>query len=91
MKIFMLSMAMALIAAAVAQAGQFPEIKAKDLKKMLDSHKKVAVVDARSIMEYDKGHIPGAISVGPDRAAYIAEYLPKDKSTPVVTYCRGAG
>ncbi len=84
-----LAVAMVMIAAAAAWGAGYPQIEAKDVKKIIDTHKKVVIVDARSLMEYDQGHVPGAISVGPDRFAFIAEYLPKDKSAALIFYCRG--
>lgn len=87
----MLAVALVMIAAAVAWGAEFPRIEAKDLKKIIDTHKKVVIVDARSLMEYDQGHVPGAISVGPDRYTSIAEYLPKDKTAALIFYCRGIG
>lgn len=91
LKRLILAAAMVMVAASIALAGQFPEIKATELKRMLDSHAKVVVVDARPLLEYDQGHVPGAISVGPDRWEFIAGYLPKDKEVALVFYCRGIG
>lgn len=46
----------------------------------------VVVVDVRPEAEYAAGHLPGAISVPPDRLELLDE-LPADRD--VVAYCRG--
>ncbi|MDP6942853.1 MAG: rhodanese-like domain-containing protein [Myxococcota bacterium] len=46
------------------------------------------LVDARGAASYDKGHIPGAISV-PVRDDAAASRLPTDTSTRLIFYCGG--
>ena len=77
--------------AAMAQDAQFPVVSADALKAELDSGKKVFIVDARNRDEYAKGHLPGAISVPPEAFNYLPGYLPKNRSYPIVIYCRGWG
>ncbi len=47
----------------------------------------VVVVDVRPEAEYEAGHIPGAVSVPPDRLEELLETLPEDRD--IVAYCRG--
>lgn len=48
---------------------------------------RVVVLDVRPTVEFEGGHIPGAISIPPgDLSARLAE-LPRDRT--IVTYCRG--
>ncbi|MHB2023262.1 MAG: ArsR/SmtB family transcription factor [Mycobacteriales bacterium] len=47
----------------------------------------VTVVDVRPLAEYRAGHVPGALSLPPDRIGAALAELPKD--LPVVAYCRG--
>jgi len=59
------------------------------MKKLVDGGKTV-VVDARpKARKYDKGHIPGAISIPDTQFDQYAASLPADKATPVVFYCGG--
>ncbi|MCK4911175.1 MAG: rhodanese-like domain-containing protein [Thermodesulfovibrionales bacterium] len=77
--------------AARTQGAQFPVVSADDLKAEMDSGKKVFIVDARNRDEYNKGHLPGALSVPPEAFNYLPGYLPQNKSYPIVIYCRGRG
>ncbi|MFC1549502.1 rhodanese-like domain-containing protein [Nitrospirota bacterium] len=68
----------------------FKVITAEDLKAEMEKGKsKVLVVDARTPDEYKQGHIPGAINLPPSKFRAIAGYLPMNKRTPLVFYCRG--
>ena len=49
------------------------------------------LIDTRTPDEYKDGHIPGALNIQPDRIKPAAAKLPKDKSTAIIFYCRGAG
>jgi len=73
------------------QQSMFPEIWTAELKVKLDTKQNLFLVDSRTEGEYLQGHIPGAVNVPPERVNPIAGYLPKDKSVPVVFYCRGYG
>lgn len=48
----------------------------------------VTLLDVRPALEYDAGHIPGAISMPPDELAVRLDELPRGR--PIVTYCRGS-
>jgi rhodanese-related sulfurtransferase/DNA-binding transcriptional ArsR family regulator len=50
-------------------------------------HDEVIVLDVRPAAEYAAGHIPGAVSIPPDRIEPILAELPADRE--VVAYCRG--
>jgi rhodanese-related sulfurtransferase/predicted transcriptional regulator len=47
----------------------------------------LVLIDVRPEFEYAAGHLPGAISVPPDRLAAALDDLPADRD--VVAYCRG--
>ncbi|MBW3620524.1 MAG: metalloregulator ArsR/SmtB family transcription factor [Actinobacteria bacterium] len=47
----------------------------------------LVVIDVRPELEYAAGHLPGAISVPPDRFGVALDELPADRD--VVAYCRG--
>lgn len=48
----------------------------------------LTLIDVRPPLEFENGHLPGAISVPPDELENRARELPTDR--PVVAYCRGA-
>lgn len=73
-----------------AQA-QYPVISAEELRERIRSEKRTVIVDVRPRDEYFAGHVPGAVNIPADKIGREYRKLPKDKSTPLVFYCRGAG
>jgi molybdopterin/thiamine biosynthesis adenylyltransferase/rhodanese-related sulfurtransferase len=62
------------------------EITPEDLKRRLDRHDEVLVVDIREPLEREINRLPGAVAVGPDDLArYLGEVGP---TRDVVVYCR---
>jgi len=50
----------------------------------------MVLIDSRpKRKKYDKGHIPGAISIPDSQFAKMADQLPQDKSKTLVFYCGG--
>ncbi len=76
---------------ATASFAQFPVIDSEQLKSYLHGSQKVLLVDARPVDEYRQAHIPGAINMPPERMKAAASRLPKNKTTPIIFYCRGEG
>lgn len=64
-----------------------PEIARSDVVAQLRQGE-LTLIDVRPRVEYETGHLPGAISVPPDELPAQIEELPRDR--PVVAYCRGA-
>lgn len=62
------------------------KITREELKGMMDSGDKFVLIDARDHEDYDKEHLPGAISVPSD---HLGHHVSKDigKDETVVTYC----
>lgn len=56
-----------------------------ELQQMFKNNAKFVLVDARSREDYDKSHLPGAISVPVEEVKNYADRL--DKSEEIVTYC----
>ena len=94
------AMAVLLVFAGIGQAqdrkGETPltipgvkELKAEDLKKMIDKKEKIVVVDSRIASEYKEAHIPGAINIVEKDMEKDKDKLPKDKSAAVAFYCNG--
>ncbi len=70
---------------------QFPVISADDVSVWMRGKQKVVLIDSRLTEEYQQAHLPGAISIPAERMKLEAKKLPKDKATPLIFYCRGAG
>jgi len=75
--------------AAWAQNSNFTNLTADQVKKRIEQPGKVLIVDARTEKEYWQGHIPNAINIPPSQYTFIKNHLPKDKSLPIIFYCRG--
>ncbi|MFW2371774.1 MAG: rhodanese-like domain-containing protein [Gammaproteobacteria bacterium] len=77
----------------------YPDWKAKGgvisvsishVKKMVDSKANMVLIDSRpKKRKYDKGHIPGAISIPDMSFDKMTDKLPTDKTTPLYFYCGG--
>lgn len=65
---------------------EIPTISQHALRKELSSDRTI-LIDVRPMVEYDAGHIPGAISVPPDQLDEILPELPARGE--IVAYCRG--
>ncbi len=68
---------------------QISTIDAEQARSWMDGKRKVALIDTRTPEEYQQAHIPGAISIMPEQMASAKGKLPKDKTTPIIFYCRG--
>jgi rhodanese-related sulfurtransferase len=73
-----------------AQA-QYIEIGVDQLQGRMIEGKKATLIDVRLTEEYRTAHIPGAINIPSERFLAERGRLPKDKSTPLIFYCRGFG
>ena len=59
-------------------------------KATIPVKKGVMVIDARpKARKYDKGHIPGAVSIPNSSFDKMTDMLPKDKKTLLIYYCGG--
>ncbi len=64
---------------------EIPSVSRGELLARLDTDQ-VVIVDVRPAAEYAAGHLPGAISIPPDRLELLDD-LPDDRD--IVAYCRG--
>jgi rhodanese-related sulfurtransferase len=73
---------------ATGYLGARDEVEVVDRDEVLERlvRDEVLIVDVRPASEYAAGHLPGAISVPPDRLELLDD-LPPDRD--VVAYCRG--
>lgn len=68
-------------------AQQVRTLSFDELLKKFKENEKFVLVDARSREDYDKSHLPGALSIPVDEIRDYADKL--DKSEEVITYCGG--
>jgi rhodanese-related sulfurtransferase len=60
------------------------------IKKLIDEKAAMVLIDSRpKARQYDKGHIPGAISIPDSDFDKMTDKLPADKATPLYFYCGG--
>lgn len=78
-----------LLVTVTSAVAQFPVISAEDV--IAWNKRNAVVVDSRIPEEYQAGHIPGAINIPAERMKMEVSLLPRDKTRPIVFYCRGAG
>ncbi len=79
----------ALFAVSAAFAQQAAVISAQDLKIRMHADHRTVLIDSRMPDEYQAGHIPGAINIPAEQMKAEKKRLPKDKSAPIIFYCRG--
>ncbi|HLB22720.1 MAG TPA: ArsR family transcriptional regulator [Dehalococcoidia bacterium] len=70
---------------AVEGAGE-PEVSRDQLQALVDQGK-IMLIDVRPRLEFDNGHLPGAVSVPVDELPGRLDSLPKRRR--IVAYCRG--
>jgi rhodanese-related sulfurtransferase len=70
---------------------QMLEISSDQVRAHLAGKKKAVLIDVRTPDEYRNGHIPGAINIPADRMLDQQTRLPRDRTTPLIFYCRGVG
>ena len=72
------------------KSGNVVSIAIPHLKKLVDSNAPMVIVDSRpKKRKYDKGHIPGAISIPDSSFDKMVSMLPSDKNMPLYFYCGG--
>jgi rhodanese-related sulfurtransferase len=62
-------------------------VSREDLREKIEGGEEFALVDALSPMSYAMSHLPGAISMPPERVDELASRRIPDRSTEVVVYC----
>jgi len=68
----------------------YPAVSAEWVKSRIDKGTAMVLVDSRpKRKQYDKGHIPNAISIPDMQFDDFKERLPADKGTQLVFYCGG--
>ncbi len=71
-------------------AGNYPAVAVEWVKAEMDKGADVVLIDSRPKKpKYDKGHIPGAISIPDSQFDAYKDQLPADKAKTLVFYCGG--
>ena len=83
--ITVLVLVLSLVLSGFAMADTWKEIKAEELKKMMDTED-VLVVFPLSKIEFNDMHIPGSVQIP---VGMLADKLPADKEKKIVFYCLG--
>lgn len=72
--------------------GHMSAVSIPFLKKKLDEGGPLTLIDSRpKERKFDKGHIPGAISLPDSDFDKLVDRLPADKARPLYFYCEGLG
>lgn len=67
----------------------YMQITQDEAKKMMDEKKDILILDVREQLEYDEGHVPGAVLLPVDTITEeTAAGVVADKDTVVLVYCR---
>jgi len=71
-------------------AGNYPAVSTEWVKKQVDEQADITLIDSRPKRnKYDKGHIPGAISLPDTYFDKMKDQLPPQKDKLLVFYCGG--
>lgn len=62
-------------------------MEASELLEKIKSNNAPFIIDARSPMEFKRGHIPGAVSAPSLKILLKMAQLPTDKNAELVVYC----
>lgn len=74
-----------------AALAQYIVIYVEQVQSRMTGKGNVTLIDVRMPEEYQAGHIPGAINIPAERIPADRKMLPKDRTTQLIFYCRGAG
>ncbi|MBU1711718.1 MAG: rhodanese-like domain-containing protein, partial [Proteobacteria bacterium] len=72
------------------ESGHYASVSAEFVKKQLDGGTDMLLIDSRpKRAKFDKGHIPGALSISDSEFEQMTGQLPQDKSKLLIFYCEG--
>ena len=74
----------------MAVPGNYASVSVEWVKAQIDKQADMVVIDSRpKRKKYDKGHIPGAVSIPTTQFDSMTAELPQEKNKPLVFYCGG--
>ena len=62
-------------------------MKAKELLNRIETKSAPVIIDARTGIEFKRGHVPGAINAPPRKILLKTAKLPRDTNTEMAIYC----
>ncbi len=72
------------------EPGHYASVSGEYVKKQMDAGTDMLLVDSRpKRAKFDKGHIPGAVSISDSEFEQMTGQLPQDKSKLLIFYCEG--
>lgn len=66
----------------------YEQITAKEAKTIMDSEENYIIMDARTLEEYDEGHIEGAVCFPYEDVKAKAHVVLPEKDKQILVYCR---
>lgn len=66
----------------------YEQISGEEAKRLMDSEKDFVIVDARTVEEFNEGHIEGAVLIPEYEISERAENELPDKNQLILVYCR---
>ncbi len=74
----------------MAVSGNYASVSVEWVKKQVDDQADMVIIDSRpKRKKYDKGHLPGAVSIPTTQFDSMTDQLPQDKDRLLVFYCGG--
>jgi rhodanese-related sulfurtransferase len=74
----------------MAVSGNYASVSVEWVKKQVDAQADMVIIDSRpKRKKYDKGHLPGAVSIPTTQFDRMTDQLPQDKDKLLVFYCGG--
>ena len=72
------------------EPGHYASVSAEFVKKQIDGGTDMLLVDSRpKRAKFDKGYIPGAVSISDSEFEQMTSQLPQDKNKLLIFYCEG--
>ena len=62
-------------------------MQASELLRRIQSNRAPVIIDARTGIEFKRGHIPGAINAPSRKILLKTAHLPEDRNAEMVIYC----
>lgn len=56
--------------------------------ELMESHTKIAILDVRPHMDYERGHVPGAKNLDYNGHQFQSKVEKLDKTKPYIIYCK---
>ncbi|UCG01241.1 MAG: rhodanese-like domain-containing protein [Candidatus Heimdallarchaeota archaeon] len=75
----------------IISKGSYVTISVSEAKDLIESNDELFILDVREPWEFEDGHISGAYLIPVNDISARENELPKNKSKPILVYCRSGG